>query len=78
MNKSAFSDVNTSSWYAAYVEKAKKLGAINGYSDGTFGPNKSITRAESLKILLTLGKGNKFNLLIELLKWRPTDCSLIT
>lgn len=38
-------------WYAEYITFAVKNGWINGYSDGTFRPNRLITRAEAAKIL---------------------------
>lgn len=49
---SLFSDVSTSDWFWSYVLKAESLGIVSGYSDGTFGPNNSINRAEALKIIL--------------------------
>jgi len=33
-------------WSSEYIVKAKDRGWMNGYEDGTFRPNKSITRAE--------------------------------
>jgi hypothetical protein len=47
-----FSDVSAGDWYAPFVEQARIQGILAGYSDGTFKPNNSITRAEALKILL--------------------------
>jgi hypothetical protein len=45
-----FNDIDLNQWYAKYVAKAKELGIVEGYVDGTFQPNKSITRAELSKI----------------------------
>lgn len=45
-----FSDVPVGQWYAEAVHKLAGLGIINGYSDGTFRPGKTITRAEFIKI----------------------------
>ncbi len=42
----AFADVNTSDWYSGYISSAVRAGIINGYSDGTFKPNSSISRLE--------------------------------
>jgi len=42
----AFADVNTSDWYSSYISSAVRAGIINGYSDGTFKPNSSISRLE--------------------------------
>lgn len=33
-------------WAESYINKAANLGIINGYTDGTFRPNDSVTRAE--------------------------------
>lgn len=41
----AFSDVATH-WAKASIEKAIKLGIVNGYSDGSFRPNGTVTRGE--------------------------------
>ncbi|QGR00278.1 S-layer homology domain-containing protein [Paenibacillus psychroresistens] len=41
-----FKDVNASDWFAGAVTAAAKAGLINGYEDGTFAPNKQITREE--------------------------------
>ena len=42
-----FSDVsNGKHWAEKYIDKCVKAGLINGYTDGTFKPNNTITRAE--------------------------------
>lgn len=41
-----FSDVSASSWYTTAVNTMGSLGVVSGYGDGTFRPNKPITRAE--------------------------------
>ena len=43
---SAFTDVKKSAWYSGYVKWAVDRGYVGGYSDNTFKPNRSITRAE--------------------------------
>lgn len=62
-----FSDVKGSEWYIAYLMKAIEEALIYGYPDGTFGPNRPITRAETCAIVnRTLGrKPNKDHLLPE-------------
>lgn len=45
-SKVSFSDVSTSAWYYDAVRTAVSYGWITGYSDGTFKPNATITRAE--------------------------------
>lgn len=47
-----FKDVPADAWFAKYVCLAKNKGVIGGYPDGTFGPDKNINVAESLKITL--------------------------
>lgn len=47
-----FSDVSSSSWYYSYVTYAAAMGYVDGYSDGTFKPNQTITRAEAVVILM--------------------------
>jgi hypothetical protein len=47
-----FSDVPRNSWFAPYVEEAKRAEIIEGYPTGGFGPNDFITRAAALKIIL--------------------------
>ncbi len=40
------SDVNEGDWYNNAVSTVVNAGIFEGYDDGTFGPNKAITRAE--------------------------------
>lgn len=46
----AFSDIS-GHWAESYVLLAASAGVINGYGDGTFAPEKTITRAEAAKIV---------------------------
>ena len=60
-----FSDIKDH-WAKKDIEKFINLGYINGYSDKTFKPNNSITRAEFVKILnntfgLTKSSGKVFS-----------------
>lgn len=41
-------------WAEKYIALAQKMGWINGYSDGTFRPDKYITRAEAIKVINNL------------------------
>ena len=43
---SGFSDVPADTWYTDPVGWAQKAGIVNGYGDGTFGPDREITRQE--------------------------------
>ena len=49
-----FSDINTNDWYYNDICIASKTGYINGYEDKTFKPNKTITREEVSKILISI------------------------
>ena len=46
-----FSDVPAGQWYTVAVSTLANVGAITGYSNGTFQPGKAITRAEAVVIL---------------------------
>ena len=46
--ESYFNDVNKESWYTNTINVAYEKGIINGYSDGSFNPNQSITRQEAV------------------------------
>lgn len=48
---SDFKDVNNLSWYSKYINEAIKFGLFNGFEDGTFKPNKNITRAELSRVI---------------------------
>lgn len=52
--QNSFSDVKSGDWFAAEIQKAQAAGYVNGYNDGTFGPNKKITRQEAATILARL------------------------
>ncbi|PIP65028.1 hypothetical protein COU77_03965 [Candidatus Peregrinibacteria bacterium CG10_big_fil_rev_8_21_14_0_10_49_16] len=47
-----FTDTAPHEWFASYVARARKYKIIQGYSDGTFRPAQTTTRAEALKMLL--------------------------
>ncbi|WP_458411768.1 S-layer homology domain-containing protein [Schinkia sp. CFF1] len=46
-----FKDVHTNDWYYSSVAALADLGLVGGYEDGTFQPNKKITRAEIAALL---------------------------
>jgi hypothetical protein len=52
-----FEDVD-GHWAYAYISTAYNLGVVEGYEDGTFGPNKQITRAELVKIAYKINNLN--------------------
>ena len=57
--KKEFTDVNKEAWYAEAVEEAAFDGIINGYPDGTFKPEKAVTRAELAAIYSRMKKALK-------------------
>lgn len=50
--KKKFSDVKNTDWYYPYIMIASDLELLNGYSDGTFKPEKEVSYAELVAILL--------------------------
>ena len=48
----SFSDVSVHHQNKAAIDYVQSKGIVKGYSDGTFGPNKSINRAEFTKIII--------------------------
>ncbi|PKL36451.1 hypothetical protein CVV38_00910 [Candidatus Peregrinibacteria bacterium HGW-Peregrinibacteria-1] len=52
VDTASFSDVSLETWYGPYIETAKTLDFISGYSDGTFKPNNAVNRAEALAMIL--------------------------
>lgn len=48
---STYKDIQQGSWYMKYLNFATDRAFVHGYGDGTFGPGRSITRAEALKII---------------------------
>jgi len=47
-----FTDIGSANWAYGEIEKLQQNSLINGYADGSFKPNKTITRAEAVKILI--------------------------
>jgi hypothetical protein len=52
VNNSVFRDVAPGDWYYAYVGDLSARGIFNGYPDGTFLPEKTVTFGEALKLIL--------------------------
>ncbi|WP_018887886.1 S-layer homology domain-containing protein [Paenibacillus massiliensis] len=50
-DKADFADVSADSWYNGSVSAAVDSGLITGFTDGTFRPGQSITRAEAMVML---------------------------
>ncbi len=55
-----YSDVDEGDWYYQYVRELSAKKVVNGYPDGTFQPQKSLSAGEALKlILLAAGYGER-------------------
>lgn len=51
-----FSDVPENHWANSYVVKVASLGIVNGYGNGTFGPEDTVTYAQALTMIVrTMG-----------------------
>ncbi|UJF32763.1 S-layer homology domain-containing protein [Paenibacillus hexagrammi] len=48
----AFTDVNSSDWFADAVAAAAENGIVNGTSDNTFSPNEQITREQMTAMIV--------------------------
>lgn len=49
---SGFTDVPTTHTYYQAIKFIREKGIVEGYQDGTYKPNKALTRAELLKIIM--------------------------
>ncbi len=61
-NAKSFSDVKKDHYAYAAIQKLSSLGVINGYSDGRFGPDASVTRAELTKMVYLAAEKNVKNM----------------
>lgn len=52
LDRSGFTDVSLSAWYAGYVNRALALGVASGYPDGLFRPDRTVSRIEAVKMIL--------------------------
>ena len=50
----SFSDVDNNHWAYVAIETMKQEGILNGYADGRFGPNDSLSRAQIAAIIYRL------------------------
>ncbi|MCH5212345.1 MAG: S-layer homology domain-containing protein [Oscillospiraceae bacterium] len=59
MSFSPFSDVKSSFWGAPYIQAAVSAGIVDGYIDGTFKPDGTVTYEEAITMMLkVLGYSN--------------------
>jgi len=57
-----FTDIDNTHWAFSYVDDLSTKGVINGYEDGTFRPNGSVTRAEFIKLMVCTNEQTKTEL----------------
>lgn len=55
-----FSDLTSEHWAYKNVTNLVENGVINGYPDGTYRPEKTITRGEFFKLIMTVSEGEEF------------------
>lgn len=51
-SRKSFSDISDAEWAREYIETLATMGIINGYSDGTFRGNGTVTREEFVKMIV--------------------------
>ncbi|WP_244562709.1 S-layer homology domain-containing protein [Paenibacillus uliginis] len=51
-----FSDVKSTHWAASAITKGVSTGYVDGYTNGTFKPDASVTRAEFVKMVVSAMK----------------------
>lgn len=74
-NDTLFSDVPASHWANSYIAKASELGIINGYGNGKFGPNDTVTYEQAITMVIQATGGaseaqEMGGILTDLLPWR--------
>jgi hypothetical protein len=52
ISSKTFSDVATSHWAYTYISRLASEGVVDGYPDGSFGPNNAVTYGQALKMIL--------------------------
>lgn len=56
----SFTDVPSTHWAAGYIQKAYSAGIINGFPDGSFKPEETVTKAQTLKLMLAACGANSY------------------
>ncbi len=51
-DQAGFRDVSETSWYSGAVAAAKAYGIMDGFGDGTFGPDRKVSRQEAIVTLV--------------------------
>lgn len=50
--QASFRDVGQSSWYSGAAAAVKAYGLMDGFKDGTFGPNREVSRQEAIVMIV--------------------------
>ena len=59
-NDSTFADVPAGHWASGYISQAASLGIVNGYGNGNFGPEDTVTYEQAVTMIVrTLGYENE-------------------
>ncbi|CAH1222130.1 hypothetical protein PAECIP111893_04818 [Paenibacillus plantiphilus] len=51
-DQAGFGDVSQSSWYSGAIAAVKAYGITDGFKDGTFGPNREVSRQEAIVMIV--------------------------
>ncbi|MCC8169465.1 MAG: S-layer homology domain-containing protein [Oscillospiraceae bacterium] len=46
-----FTDTDEDAWYTGYITALADMGLVKGYTDGTYQPDREITRAEGITLI---------------------------
>src|SRR3989337_4469892 len=61
VEEAPFPDTPLGQWYARYVSRAKLLGIVKGNPDGSFAPDRQVSRVEFIKMMLEANRFRKEN-----------------
>lgn len=68
-----FSDLTSEHWAYKNVTNLVENGVINGYPDGTYRPENTITRGEFFKLMMTAAEGEEFFTILNMVSEKWTD-----
>lgn len=79
LSESPYSDVEDTRWYAPYVTAMSYMGLVEGYEDGTFRPNDTVTNEQFMVIMARLAtflNASLYDISKEFTEEQLTDASL--
>lgn len=68
-----FSDLTSEHWAYKNVTNLVENGVINGYPDGTYRPENTITRGEFFKLMMTAAEGEELFIIPNMVAQKWTD-----